>query len=115
MKHEILKSPRWSLLTQAVMFAVVFTVSFLVESRSDPEAHYFESLLAYVTWVPAFWDGIPGGLLTYILLALTAIVALAFSSRSTSRTWSLPLFNVSAFLWTLFPFLTYQLGDYRGP
>ncbi len=115
MHREILKSPKWSLLAQAIIFVGVFSVFFALESHTDPEAGYFESLLAYVTWVPAFWDGIPGGFLTYILLAGVAIVSMILSFRSAPRAWSLPIFNISAFLWTLFPCVTYQLGDYRGP
>ena len=115
MHSEILKSPKWSLLAQAVIFVVVFGVFFAIEARSDSEARFFESLFAYVTWVPAMWDGMPGGFLSYVLLTLVALASLAASSRSTLRAWSLLLFNISAFLWTLFPCLTYHLGDYRGP
>jgi hypothetical protein len=111
----MLKTIRSSLLAQAIAFVLVFSVFYLVESRSYSESTYFETLLAYFIWLPVFWDGIPGGFLTYILLAFVAIVSLALSSRDTLRPWALPLFNVTALLWTLFPWLTYQLGDYRGP
>jgi len=115
MLREILKSPKRCLLTQGIIFAGVFGVFFVIEARTDTEAHFFESLFAYVTWVPAMWDGIPGGFGVYILLALVALASLAASFRSELQAWSLPLFNISAILWTLFPCLTYHLGDYRGP
>ena len=110
----MLKSVQSSLLAQAFVFALVFTGFFVVESRPYSES-FFDSLLAYVTWVPAMWGGVLGGFLSYILLILVAIVSLALSARDALRRWALPLFNISAFLWTLFPWISYQFGDYRGP
>lgn len=115
MLREILKSPRSSLLAQTAIFVGVFGVFFATEFRTDSEARVFGSLFAYVTRVPAMWDGIPDGFLIYILLAHIAIGSLAASSEKALRTWALPLFDASALLWTLFPCLTYHLGEYRGP
>lgn len=110
----MLKSVQSSLLAQAFVFALVFIGFYVVESRPYSES-FFDSLLAYVTWVPAMWGGILGGLIIYLLLAIVAIVSLTLSARDYRRRWTLPLFNISAFLWTLFPWISYQFGDYRGP
>lgn len=104
-----------SLIIQGVAFFLVFTVFHFANSSPDWEVGYSDDLLAYVTWVPAFWDGIPGGILTYITLSVMTILSFALSARESFRQWSLPLFHIFALQWSLFPCMTYQLGDYRGP
>ncbi|MGK0189509.1 MAG: hypothetical protein ACI9R3_005326 [Verrucomicrobiales bacterium] len=73
----MLKPIKSSLLVQALGFILVFAGFFVVESRSSSGVGFDNSLLVYITWMPAMWGGIVGGFPAYFLLILAAVVSLA--------------------------------------
>ena len=105
-----------SLAVQSLIFALCFGFYWFTECRPDSGlADIPEDILFYLTWLPSMWDGIPGQFLTYLVLALLSIVALIVSFQVSCRSWAVAAFNVLASLWSLFPVLNLNIGDYRGP
>ena len=105
-----------SLVAQSLIFALCFGVYWFTECRPDSGLMDIpKDLLFYLTWLPSMWDGIPGQLLTYLLLGILALVALFLSVRDSRRYWAVVAFNILSLLWSLFPLLNSHIGDYRGP